>query len=91
MAQSKHTPGPLKASLAVVCNAPSVYVITNGKWGAPNLAQVYSEGDATLFAAAPEMLEELKRIQTELLEHENGGAELGSRLYRVIAKAEGRK
>lgn len=56
----KHTPGPWKSALAVVSNAPSIYVITNGKWGAPNLAQVYDEADARLIAAAPEMLEALK-------------------------------
>jgi len=41
------------------------------------------------YNAAPEMLAELKQIQAELLEHgTNADAELASRLYRIIAKAE---
>ena len=46
--------------------------------------------NAHLIASAPDMLAELKLIQAELLEQSNADAGLASRLYRIIAKAEGR-
>lgn len=56
----KHTSGPWKCAEAVVSNAPNCFVVTIGKWGAPNIAVVDNKANAALIAAAPEMLELLK-------------------------------
>lgn len=53
--QVKHTSGPWKTRLAVVNNAPNTWVVTNGKWGAPNIAECSLEANARLIAAAPDM------------------------------------
>lgn len=55
----KHTPGPWKYALAVVNNAPNVFVVTNGKWGSPNIIVTENEANARLIASAPTMLEAL--------------------------------
>jgi hypothetical protein len=82
----------LKASLAVVANAPSVYVITNGRWGAPNIAVLPEEcGEyARLFAAAPDLLETCKKA-VEAFNYLGGSEEIIAMLEKTIARAEGRE
>jgi hypothetical protein len=61
----KHTPGPWKYALAVVNNAPNIYVVTTGKWGAANIAQCSEdsgEANARLIAAAPDLLAALDAL-----------------------------
>jgi hypothetical protein len=52
----------LRYALAVISNAPSQYVITDGQWGSPNVAVVPTEDYARLFTMAPTMLQALKNI-----------------------------
>jgi len=58
----KHTPGPWKAAEAICENAPNEHIVTNGKWGAANIAIVDTEANARLIAQAPAMLDALKSI-----------------------------
>ena len=98
-----YTSGPWKASLAVVSNAPSVYVVTNGKWGAPNIAQVAEEANARLIAAAPEMLKALQAAEEYLMqqhgdcvdpscdcEGNDEGKEVVTTIRNAILKAKGK-
>jgi len=56
------TPGPWKYALAFQNNASNYYAVTNGKWGAPAVAQCYGkEEDARLIAAAPELFAALEK------------------------------
>lgn len=95
----KHTKGPWKYSLAVVSNAPSVFVITNGEYGAPNLAVLSQENEANarLMSTAPELLQELKSallyIKTyggEVTENFCCGGNLEA-VEAIIKKAEGKE
>lgn len=80
----KHTPAPWY----VVVDDELTSVEANYQTVAPDV----SNSDADLISAAPEMYELLKLIQSALLEDTPlEPSDLASRLYRVIAKAEGRK
>lgn len=83
---SKHTKGPWY--LAANFHQTGRIVTEYGENEIADLQQ-HQRHNAQLIAAAPDMLTELKRIQTELSEHGNADAELVSRLERIIAKAEG--
>ncbi len=89
---SKHTPGPWYIHDSLTNDD---LIINGGGDGDGNtdLTSIHTgpnqHANASLIAAAPDMLAELMLIQAELLEHENADAELASRLYRVIAKAKG--
>lgn len=62
---SPHSAGPWKHALAVVNNAPSVYVVRHAKWGSPTIALCEHEADARLIAEAPAMLAALQAIVRE--------------------------
>lgn len=58
MTDNKHTPGPWKYARAFEENAPDTWLIHDGTWGAPGIAEVpiCRKDDAALIAAAPELL-----------------------------------
>ena len=64
MTETKRTPRTFKVAPLVALNDPRPqWVITDGKWGSPAIAIVYSsEEDAIRMAASLEMLEALKDL-----------------------------
>lgn len=96
--QKNYTQGPWKAAQAFIENSPCIWVVTNGKWGAPNIAKFEgenAEADAMLCAAAPELLDALKAMREFMsLEEGDGADEQGHDIAKLvdaaIAKAEGR-
>lgn len=64
---TQHTPGPWKAVTAILNVAKegdpeTAHIVTTRKWGAPNIAEVTTEANARLIAAAPALLEALEAI-----------------------------
>lgn len=78
-----HTKGPWKHALAIIENSPSKWVVTVGKWGAPNLAIVDDEANARLIAAAPELLAYVEMVLNEQLAH---GEKYGDPIYISMAQ-----
>lgn len=64
------TKGPWKAAQAVQNNGPDYWAVTKGAWGAPTIAKVFTEPDARLIAAAPEMAELLSALIDTALGYE---------------------
>lgn len=67
--EGKPTPGPWKASEAICRNAPNAHVVTDGKWGSPNIAVVDTEANARLIAAAPDLLEACEKVYANAAEN----------------------
>lgn len=78
------------AKLAIVANASSTWVITNGEWGAPNIAIVDNETNARLIAKAPEMLDFIKAIVAEQKAHgvDHGDTVIISEGMKLIGEIE---
>ena len=80
----KHTPKPWLISPRIT-NGTKGYEIQFGKDGENITDHVYEAADALLIAAAPEMLEALKRCVDVLSDTDN---EKGSKYYKAVEQAE---
>jgi hypothetical protein len=92
MIESKHTPGPWKASRAFIENAPDRLIVTDGKWGSPALAWLPAarDADAQLIAAAPDLLKALEVALEYLEANPDDYSEPRAKAARAaIAKARG--
>lgn len=91
MAEPKHTPGPWWASARAPKHLGSVILISSSAPGvATGVAHAWTEADARLIAAAPELLAALKALDP-YLDHIPGG--IGGEIddaRAAIAQAEGR-
>jgi hypothetical protein len=91
MADPKHTPGPWWAGERAPKHLGSVIAImSSGTKVATGVAHAWTEADAALIAAAPELLAALKALDPHL-DHIPGG--IGGEIddaRAAIAKAEGR-
>lgn len=88
----KHTKGPWKYSLAFIENSPNRFVITNGKWGAPNIALLLdNEADAQLISASPDLLDAVKFLAEfcNLDSHDKTDPAI-AKVWAAINKAEGK-
>ena len=83
----KHTPGPWEYH-----KMPQSGYIVFQTWDVPTAGYVKTEADAQLIAAAPEMLEALKKIKTVLESGQVWDRTAGIMMIdEVVAKAEGRQ
>ncbi len=83
---SKYTPGPWFTT-----GAANQHVRTNGTDSEFRLYKINHKGDAALIAAAPEMLEALKRAQSHICADRLECGAVYDQVFAAIAKAEGGK
>ena len=98
MTKAKHTPGPWKSETARTFSQPDRHLVSSEK---RVLCEAYSEPDARLIAAAPDLLKHLEDAahwlkDLSLIARRGGNTELAnhvteqaSRAYDAIAKARG--
>ena len=89
---SKHTPGPWEVSNKVCRLGDDRYLVVNSseRWVSLLLEGPQSEDDARLIAAAPELLEVMKRALRLSKEHPDFCLWAMEPFAAAIAKAEGR-
>lgn len=84
----KHTSGPWKYVLAITANSLPQYVITTGKWGAPNIALLGdNEANAKLISAAPELAEAVHLLMMSGVFHNTSWDERAKEAIRFSNQA----
>lgn len=85
-----HTPGPLFARQVNQTERPFAVITPNGPHGDEIVAGYMTEGDAHLYAAAPDMLALLKEL-IDIEGPQPGTAEWARKVNAIISRAEGRE
>lgn len=95
MADVKHTPGPLgiypdcQQHIRMVSPGGHVWTVSHDRTG-KDIGHAYAKADASLWAAAPDMLEALKEAAAYIGDRSAGSAEFWRLYEAAIAKAEGK-
>ena len=83
--ETKHTPGPLVALKGK--QADGYYHVRRDHGGKMTTGYFFVQGDADLFAAAPEMLEALEKIEKWLYHIERGSPMAANAAEMIRGKA----